>query len=223
MPRPRRQRTDDDVTADRERQAAHRQASREAAAAAAPEPAGAAAEFRASQVREANRVSHSDSRARAADAAAAAAPEPAEAAAEFRASQAREAHRVSQSGSRARAAEAAADAAAAAPPGARLDALLDKDVFTLEDLDLIDSFYERNVSAALAFFSSNTQVAFGMRRDVDMDAQLRDVLGDPNDPNSAANGVTAETKAACIERCMKTLGQRELRACVACGVRRRPF
>ena len=97
------------------------------------------------------------------------------------------------------------------------------DVFSAEDLDLIDSVYERNVSAALAFFSSNTQVAFGMRRDVCMDAQLWEVLGDPTDPNSAANGVTDETKAACIERCMKKLAQRELRACVACGVRRRPF
>ena len=76
------------------------------------------------------------------------------------------------------------------------------DAFSVEDLDLIDSTYERNVSAALDFSSSNTQVAFGMRRDVSMDAQLWGVLGDLTDPNSAANGVTAETKAACIERCV---------------------
>jgi hypothetical protein len=119
--------------------------------------------------------------------------------------------------------EQAAAADRSGTTGAQLDALLGMDAFSVEDLDLIDSTYERNVSAALAFFSSNTQVAFGMRRDVSMDAQLWDVLGDPTDPNSAANGVTAETKAACIERCMKKLAQRELRACVACGVRRRPF
>ena len=154
-------------------------------------------------------------------AAARAADENADAAAleAFNVSQARDANRSSQSASRAR----------NAPPvdpiatGAQLDALLGMTEFTVQDLDRIVSTYERNVSAALAFFSVNTQVAFGMRRDISMDAQLWNLLGDPTDPDSAANGVTDATKAACIERCMKNLGQRELRACVACGVRRRPF
>ena len=67
--------------------------------------------------------------------AAAASPDPVVAEAAFRASQARDAHRVSQSSSRQR-----SQAAAAARPvanGAQLDALLDADVFTPEDLDLI--------------------------------------------------------------------------------------
>ena len=205
---PKRKRTEDDREAERTRRAESR----------AADPAAAAA-FQASQAREANRVSQAQSRSRLQADAAAASPDPAAAAAELHASQARDAHRISQAASRARNAPPVDPVAT----GAELDALLDMDAFTVADLDLIDSTYERNVSAALAFFSANTQVAFGMRRDVSMDAQLWDVLGDPTDPNSAANGVTAETKAACIERCMKTLAQRELRACVACGVRRRPF
>jgi hypothetical protein len=184
--------------------------------------------FHASQTLELHRLSQSAFRQRSQ--AAAALPDPdaansavaaANAVAAFQASQAREAHRVSQAQSRSQ-----LQAAVAARPratGAQLDALLDVDVFTPEDLDCIFANYEKNASAALAFFSANTQVVFGMRRDVSMDAQLWDVLGDPTDPNSAANGVTSETKAACIERCMKTLAQRELRACVACGVSRRPF
>jgi hypothetical protein len=184
-----------------------------AAARAADENADAAAleAFNVSQARDANRISQAESRA-----AARAADENADAAAleAFHASQVRDAHRNSQSASRVR----------NAPPvdpiatGAQLDALLGMTAFTDQDLDRIVSMYERNVSAALAFFSVNTQVAFGMRRDIDMDAQLWNLLGDPTDPNSAANGVPGSVKSDCINKYMTTMGQRELRSCVACGV-----
>jgi hypothetical protein len=99
-----------------------------------------------------------------------------------------------------------------------LDALLDADVFTPEDLEFITANFEKNASAALAFFSANTAVAFGARSTVDLDAQLWDALGDPTDPSSAANGVPDSVKAVCIDRYMEKMGQRELRSCVACGV-----
>jgi hypothetical protein len=53
---------------------------------------------------------------------------------------------------------------------------------------------------------------------VDLDAQLRDALGDPSDLSSAANGVPDSVKANCIDKYMAIMGQRELRSCVACGV-----
>jgi hypothetical protein len=234
---PKRGRTDADRDADRDRRAASR--AQQQAAASSSDPVAAAnalAEFqeiqardRASQALDAHRSSQAASRAQQQAAASSSDPGAAAGAlAEFqvsqardRASQARDANRSSQSASRAQA--AAQRASQSAHAGAQLDALLYVDTFTSENIDLIEKNFERNVSAALCYFSANTAVAFGMRRDVSMDAQLWDVLGDPTDPNSAANGVTAETKAACIERCMKKLGQRELRACVACGVRRRPL
>ena len=127
---------------------------------------------------------------------------------------ARDSHRRVQADSRA----ANAHAVDPAATGAQLDALLDADVFNDDDLDLITTTFERNVSAALAFFSSNTSVAFGTRSAVDMEAQLYDALGDPNNCESAANGVPDRVKSACIDNCMKKIGQREVRACVACGV-----
>ena len=150
----------------------------------------------------------------AAEAAAAAAAEAAAAAATFQQNLARESNRRAQAASRA----ANAPAVDPAATGAQLDALLDADVFNDDDLDLITTTFERNVSAALAFFSSNTSVAFGTRSAVDMEAQLYDALGDPNDCESAANGVPDRVKSACIDNCMKKIGQREVQACVACGV-----
>jgi hypothetical protein len=134
----------------------------------------------------------------------------------FRANQVREGNRASQSRSRAQ-----SQAAAAARPrtiGEQLDDLFDADVFTPTDLELIYANYEQNVSAALAFFCASTTVAFGARSAVSMDAQLWDALGDPTDPSSAANGVPDSVKADCINKYMTTMGQRELRSCVACGV-----
>jgi hypothetical protein len=85
-------------------------------------------------------------------------------------------------------------------------------------MEFIFANYERNASAALAFFSANTAVAFGARSAMSTDAQLWDALGDPTDSSSAANGVPDSVKADCINKYMTTMGQRELRSCVACGV-----
>ena len=197
------------------------------AAAAYTDPAAAEneiAEFRASQLRDANRLSQVASRVQQQAAAASTDPAAAEnAIAEFRASQAQDraieaqaANRSSQSASRA--SVAAQRASQSAHAGAQLDALLYVDTFTPENIDLIEKNYERNVSAALCYFSANTAVAFGMRCDVNMDAQLYDTLGDPNDPSSAANGVSSDSKTACINAFMSKMDQRVLRACVTCGV-----
>ena len=116
------------------------------------DPAVAAAEFRNSQLRDANRISQSDSRARVAEAAAA--PDPVAANSAFRAQRPR---------AQTRATNAALDV--------RLNNLLDADVFEEDDLELIESNFERHPAAALAMFCSNTTVAFGYRS-VDMDAQV---------------------------------------------------
>jgi hypothetical protein len=144
-------------------------------------------------------MSQARSREQAADAAAS--PDPAAAAAAFHESQVREANRNSHSQARARQAQAAA-AARPGGTGAQLDALLDADAFTPEDMEFIFANYEKNASAALAFFSANTAVAFGTRSAVNMDAQLWDALGDPTDLSSAANGVPDSVKTECINKYM---------------------